>query len=444
MSELPVELTRQYDVALSFAGEDRQYVRSVADGLQKAGVSVFYDDYEKANLWGKDLYAHLTSVYRDRSRYTIMFISQHYAQKLWTNHERKSAQAKAFSESREYILPVLFDDTEISGMLNTVGYIDARSTTPEELVELIRLKLSERIQTASSEEIAEVRPAGARVVRMRETLWPLFERIEQIQSGEVPGVSSGIATLDRLTGGWRGGSLVIVHGVNVIAREFAFHCAFHASALANIPTLLSSSRESPFALTERVLSWGSGVGVQFTRKPGMPDSAYPRLATAGGVLNTVPLSFAENFFVGSEWSDTLRETLVNLSDADCRLLVLDLWSEPFSETQVEVTLTRLRALAEEFALPIVVSLRATRGTASTATNISSEISRVSDALISVTAGESWNVRRNVRKVELRLMQGRYEDEIAAPLGADECGFFFELSLDPDAWPMGPFDPGIRN
>jgi hypothetical protein len=70
-----------------------------------------------------------------------MFISKHYAQKLWTNHERKSAQARAFTESREYILPARFDDTEVPGLLPTVGYVDLTKLTPTELAELIVQKL---------------------------------------------------------------------------------------------------------------------------------------------------------------------------------------------------------------------------------------------------------------------------------------------------------------
>lgn len=102
-----------YDVALSFAGEDRSYVEETAKILKRRGVRTFYDRYEVATLWGRDLYVHLDSVYRKQSRYTVMFISNHYANKLWANHERRSAQARAFQENREYILPARFDDTDI-------------------------------------------------------------------------------------------------------------------------------------------------------------------------------------------------------------------------------------------------------------------------------------------------------------------------------------------
>jgi hypothetical protein len=80
-------------------------VEEVARALTAAGVKVFYDKLEEADLWGKNLYTHLSDVYSKRARFTVMFISRWYAQKQWTNFETEAAQAKAFGESREYILP---------------------------------------------------------------------------------------------------------------------------------------------------------------------------------------------------------------------------------------------------------------------------------------------------------------------------------------------------
>jgi len=40
----------EYDVCLSFAGEDRAYVNRVAKSLRAKGIRVFYDDNEQASL----------------------------------------------------------------------------------------------------------------------------------------------------------------------------------------------------------------------------------------------------------------------------------------------------------------------------------------------------------------------------------------------------------
>lgn len=132
----------KYHVALSFAGEDREYIEQVAVHLRDEGVDVFYDKFEEDDLWGKDLYTHLSDVYQKRAYFTVMFVSAAYGTKLWPNHERKSAQARAFTESREYILPAFFDESvEVPGLLRTTGYISLKNKSPEDLAKLIVSKL---------------------------------------------------------------------------------------------------------------------------------------------------------------------------------------------------------------------------------------------------------------------------------------------------------------
>ena len=134
-----------YEVALSFASEDREYVESVAEYLKNNNIKVFYDKYEEVTLWGKDLAEHLDKVYRGRARYCVMFISKNYANKVWTSHERRSALAKAIEEKEEYILPARFDDTEITGIRSTIGYVDLSKKTPEQLGKMILQKLGSLI-----------------------------------------------------------------------------------------------------------------------------------------------------------------------------------------------------------------------------------------------------------------------------------------------------------
>jgi hypothetical protein len=114
---MPEAQQEEYDVALSFAGEDRAYVEQVAHALKAEGIRTFYDAFERDDLWGKDLYVHLDDVYRKASNYCVMFISAAYASKLWTGHERRSIQAKDFVSNAEgNVLPARFDDTELPGL----------------------------------------------------------------------------------------------------------------------------------------------------------------------------------------------------------------------------------------------------------------------------------------------------------------------------------------
>jgi len=130
------------DVCLSFAGEQREFVQEVAGGLREAGVRVFYDEYEKAKLWGQNLYTYLEQIYRKSARYCVIFASSEYKRKLWPSHELRMAQSRAFTGCEAYILPARFDDTEIPGIPPTIGYIDLRTTSPRELVKLIVEKIA--------------------------------------------------------------------------------------------------------------------------------------------------------------------------------------------------------------------------------------------------------------------------------------------------------------
>lgn len=151
-------MNSEYDVAFSFAGEDRDYVESVANYLTYQGVTFFYDRFEEDRLWGEDLYVHLDEVYRKSAQFCVIFISKAYANKLWTNHERKSAQARDFINNNEsYILPARFDDTEIKGLLPTIGFVDLKNKAPYEFAELIALKVrgrrNQRLRVALSEAL---------------------------------------------------------------------------------------------------------------------------------------------------------------------------------------------------------------------------------------------------------------------------------------------------
>jgi TIR domain len=140
-----------YDVALSFAGEQRSYVGMVNDELKGLGVSTFYDEENRAFLWGREMNETLTDVYQNRARFVLMFISQEYASKVWPTVERRAAFATAITKNEEFVLPARFDDTALPGLLRTVSYIDLRTHSPRQLALLICEKLGRpvRLQKAN-------------------------------------------------------------------------------------------------------------------------------------------------------------------------------------------------------------------------------------------------------------------------------------------------------
>jgi hypothetical protein len=132
---------KNYDVALSFAGENRPYVEQVANALKDKGINVFYDEFERIATWGKDLGDFFNQIYAEQSDYVVIFISEEYVNKPWTNHERKSALSAAMKVRREYVLPARFDDTTLPGLPSTTAYIDLRLHTPTAFASMIATKI---------------------------------------------------------------------------------------------------------------------------------------------------------------------------------------------------------------------------------------------------------------------------------------------------------------
>ena len=130
-----------YEVALSFAGEQRTYVEEVARALQSLGVALFYDGFEKVSLWGKHLPEEFQEVYERKSGLVVIFVSSEWVHKAWPRHERRSALSRAVQEGGEYVLPVRFDDTMVPGLSEGVGYLRAEEYSPAALARMIAQKL---------------------------------------------------------------------------------------------------------------------------------------------------------------------------------------------------------------------------------------------------------------------------------------------------------------
>lgn len=131
--------TSTYDVALSFAGEDRDFVDKVVSYL-KVRIKIFYDYNEKPELAGAYLPPYLVEVYSKKSCYAVVFISRFYNEKKWTKFELQCMLEREVTEPN-YIIPVRLDDTEIPGILSTKGFIDGVKESPEDIANIIIKKV---------------------------------------------------------------------------------------------------------------------------------------------------------------------------------------------------------------------------------------------------------------------------------------------------------------
>ena len=134
---------RRWDVALSFAGAQRDYVEQVARALKARCVRCFYDADEQVRLWGTHLAEELPRIYARESAAVVVFVSADYAGQDWTRLECRAAFSRAVREAGVYVLPARFDDSELDGLLPDVVAVDLRRYTPSEFADLVAAKLAD-------------------------------------------------------------------------------------------------------------------------------------------------------------------------------------------------------------------------------------------------------------------------------------------------------------
>ena len=103
-----------YDVAFTFAGEDRDVVEKIKEIVSNE-FSVFYDNDNQAELVGKDLYRYLRDLYAHNAKYVACFLSEHYYKKTWTGLEFSAIRERLMNTffDSDFLIPILLDDTPL-------------------------------------------------------------------------------------------------------------------------------------------------------------------------------------------------------------------------------------------------------------------------------------------------------------------------------------------
>lgn len=103
----------EFDVAISFAGENRPLAKHIADQLLALDIQVFYDENFEANYLGKTWAKQFSKVFGASSRYVLCLLDSHHQEKIWPTFEREVFSPRVANEE---VIPVFLDDTPIVGI----------------------------------------------------------------------------------------------------------------------------------------------------------------------------------------------------------------------------------------------------------------------------------------------------------------------------------------
>lgn len=111
-----------YDVAFSFSGKERNFVRRVKYYLEERGISVFMDEDYSITIWGDDLKQTFDHIYSGCARYYLIFVSENYVKSINTLFEFSAMLRTLYEKGTSVILQILLDGTTLN-FLPPIGAI---------------------------------------------------------------------------------------------------------------------------------------------------------------------------------------------------------------------------------------------------------------------------------------------------------------------------------
>lgn len=139
-----VDITKhQFKVGLSFPGEVRAYVESVAIQLERliGPNSYFYDNNYVSQLARPQLDVLLQGIYGDRSELVVVFLCSDYQNKKWCGVEFRAIREIIMIKQHERVMFVRMDDGKVDGVFDTDGYVDGRQYSPADVARFIEERI---------------------------------------------------------------------------------------------------------------------------------------------------------------------------------------------------------------------------------------------------------------------------------------------------------------
>lgn len=177
-------------------------------------------------------------------------------------------------------------DTEIRRRLCLFGYeLAARAVSdPDGVVDWAASNI-----TAIADRVSRPDDIAPLSDVVRATLDDLEQRQQARQAGECIGIPTGLRRLDALTGGWRGGQLVVLAGRPGTGKSATMLHFSRAAAASGVPLCLFSLEMPSGQLAGRMLVGSSGVDSGAFRTGNVDASGWTKIETAGATLSRMPV-----------------------------------------------------------------------------------------------------------------------------------------------------------
>lgn len=124
---------------------------------------------------------------------------------------------------------------------------------------------------------------------VRRTLENLERRQKARQAGACIGIPTGLHRLDILTGGWRGGQLIVIAGRPGMGKSAVMLHFARVAAASSVPVCVFSLEMPSEQLAGRMLIGGSGIESGTFRTGDVASAEWAQLERAGANISALPV-----------------------------------------------------------------------------------------------------------------------------------------------------------
>ena len=183
--------------------------------------------------------------------------------------------------------------------------------------------------------------------------------------GKLRGIPTGLSDLDRLTGGFRSGQMMVFAARPGMGKtSLALTMAEHMAVDNNIPVAIFSLEMSDKELVTRMVHQRSGVSME-TISTGPTEQELKKVVTSGGVISKAPLHIIDTGGLTLNRLCAMARTLKATKDIQCIIVdYLQLIRVPKAKGKYEeVTQISqdLKQLAKELRIPLIALAQLNRG-----------------------------------------------------------------------------------
>lgn len=107
------QVDQEWDIAISFAGENRDLAKFIAEKLRELDVSVYFDEYYETNYLGKRLGEQFEAVFSKGARYVVCLLDKNHKDKIWPTFERDTFTHRVKENA---VIPIYLDNEKFVGI----------------------------------------------------------------------------------------------------------------------------------------------------------------------------------------------------------------------------------------------------------------------------------------------------------------------------------------